>query len=127
MKTILEVLNAVDEKFSSPDKWTKGAYACDANGKSCMESNVTAACYCLVGCVIAVDPDPKYENLLSDLGRLTIKYLEKIAMENFSYNPTHPLDSYIKRAFYLWNDAPERTFADVKNLLKVAKENLSNV
>lgn len=114
METILEVIEAVDQKLDSPDKWTKGAYARYADGSKCTEHDPSACCHCLIGAVISVSPHPNYQRLASDSGCDALNYLCSLLG--------------IDPAIQDWNDHPSRTFADIKSLLKNAKESLqSNV
>lgn len=109
--SILKVLEAVDQKFDSADKWTKGHYARDAEGNRCPEN--VGSCHCIVGCVIAVSPSKSFSGIASDVGRATINYLASMVREGDSCKLTE------------WNDAPSRTFQDIKELLHQAKSRLS--
>jgi hypothetical protein len=117
IKTILDVINAVDEKFSSEDKWTKGSYAKDANGNKVGELHPNATCWCLDGCIISLTAELPYPSasIANKLGKNTLDYLQKILENNFNSQV------YMR---HLWNDAPERTFADIKNLLAECKKEL---
>jgi|ERR1019366_1235658 hypothetical protein len=116
MNTILDVINAVDEKFSSEDKWTKGVYARNADGNKVIETYPGAVCWCLDGCVISLTAELQYPaaSITSKLGSDVLSYFQKKIYKKFSMSLIH-----------LWNDAPERTFQDIKNLLTECKKELS--
>lgn len=103
--TVLEVIEAVDQKLSSEDKWMKGFFAKNANGYNCYSTDPSAVKYCLVGAIDSV------LNLLSEeyseLRRQTALLLGEIIPAS---------------CISVWNDNPERTFQEVKTLLNLAKE-----
>lgn len=92
----------VAELLDSPEKWTKGAIARDENGDdSIWEHDSKARCWCLTGAVFLCYGCPsfsvleKLENILAD--------------EGFG-------DCEVST----WNDAPERTFEDVRRVIEKA-------
>lgn len=109
--TILEVLEAVDQKLSSSDKWTQGKYAKDNLGYGVTENSPMAVCHCLVGAIISVTEMPNMQGIADKIGDDTIIFLGNM----------------IGDAAYRWNDEPDRTFEEVKNLLKRAKEKAAEV
>lgn len=58
---ILRTLIAADKLLSSPKKWTKGAYARNANGDSYGAHGSNAACYCAIGAIMHVSVSTFYE------------------------------------------------------------------
>lgn len=107
MKTILEVLEAVDVKLDSPERWTQLAYARDVNEKRVAENHPNACCWCLVGAVISVSEDPDHTGIADAAGNLTLEFLSKQVPTIFLHQ---------------WNDHPDRTFFEVKNFITSAKE-----
>lgn len=108
LNTIRDVLLAVDQKLSDESKWTKGWYAKDKDGMKCWEKSPDAVCHCLIGAIVAVTTVAvKGPAIASDIGSKTIKFL-------------HVLSPYTNKTLHEWNDAPERTFQDVKNLIAKA-------
>lgn len=118
MKTILDVLNAVDDKFSDTFTWCKGYYAQDINGIPVPEGGERACRWCLSGCIISLTEENKHPGIADDLGTETLSF-----MSEFIKTDSNGFYSDIAD----WNDARVRTFADIKNIIKRAKENLINV
>lgn len=123
-QTVLAVIEEMDRRFSSEDKWTKSTYARRADGAQCGELHPEAFCHCLVGQAIAVAPDRLYSGytaVLNSVGNEAVSFLLALAK-------TLPL-SKEKASWSInlsdWNDAPSTTFQDVKDLLKLAKEKLA--
>jgi hypothetical protein len=48
-RTYREVLAAARERISSPDRWTQGLYAVDAQGERVKPRDPSACCWCLLG------------------------------------------------------------------------------
>lgn len=114
-ETIFDVLEAVDAKLSSEDKWTKEHYARTSNGTKCSEDSPLAVCYCIVGATIAASPDAKYPCLASEAGTNTLSFMTLLLKEEGETSITK------------WNDAFERTFLDVKRFLNRAKDRAKHV
>lgn len=104
MNTVLEVLNAMDDKFSTPETWTQRAFARDSEGSSVWEFSREATCWCVSGCLM----------MLTEVDRSGI--LNQIGADVRSLLERQTLVSIPK-----WNDREERTFQDVKDLLAAAK------
>jgi hypothetical protein len=49
-----EILTAARELISVPERWTQGDYAKDKDGRSCLEDDEGAVCYCSVGAISKV-------------------------------------------------------------------------
>jgi hypothetical protein len=93
MNTIKGAINMkVHELLNSPDKWTQRASARDVNNHVCLSDSANAKCWCLLGAISKVYP-------CSDFMRV-VKKVANVTKENI---PS-------------WNDRPERTFDDVRNL-----------
>lgn len=82
----------VYELLADPASWTKGEFARNANGYPVLSRSNEACCWCLAGAVNVC-----YENNLEIRDMLKTR-----------------LGTYIS----IWNDAPERTHADVINLCR---------
>lgn len=85
------------ELFDKPEKWTKGHYSLMSNGEPCLPFMGDAVCWCLAGAVHFCYQDnyklrdAVFKTIDNSLGYLTISE---------------------------WNDAPERTFEEVKALVE---------
>lgn len=89
----------VKELLSSPERWTKGAERRDADGEPTLLEGEHVASRCLYGalyCAYRATPE-RFE------AELKIK-VEFIGMG-------------VNKTLYEWNDAPERTFEDVRQLV----------
>ena len=89
------------ELLDSEEKWTKGTYARDKRGKGISPICSNAVCFCLLGAIEKCYSSEKKENL------------------------DYAVISKIRRHLNLrtgtiacWNDAPERTFEEVKSLVE---------
>lgn len=90
---LLAILQKVDQQvFTSPEKWTKGSCARTKNGNPVWSYSGYAACFCLVGAFRRVKA-PETDSVLELLTGL----------------PSDRIADY--------NDAPRRTFADIKKRL----------
>lgn len=91
------------ELFSDKSKWTKGFYAYNQAGENVVpnynEPN-GATCFCLLG-GIALCYAPTYKRT-----QLIVRIQELIQNDNIA----------------AWQDAPERTFQDIQNLLEELNE-----
>lgn len=85
---LIAALDKLDALFSDERRWTKHSYARNAAGIPTSDSD--AVCWCLEGGCIEVGA---FHELLPALG------------------------STNRVCLSTWNDAPERTFADVKKLI----------
>lgn len=123
METILDVINAVDEKFSSEDKWIKGAYAKKSKfGMVVSELHPEATCWCLDGAVMCVSPTEASIQRASLGGTIA----NKIGTDTLIYLTRKIRNIYgCVEMRNVWNDASERTFQDIKNLLAECKKELS--
>lgn len=89
------------ELLADPSKWTKGAVARDINGAIVEESDASAVCFCIAGaiykCELSLFSDPRtsalYDIIQNDFG---------------------------ERSISMFNDAPERTHAEILDVLKRA-------
>lgn len=88
----------IQELFKDPSTWTKGAYARNEQGKSVGARSGDAKCFCLQGALAhCYGGTPDY-----------YKISDKVSEELYS---RCYLDTIA------WNDAPERTFEEVKQLV----------
>ncbi len=86
----------LSELLTDESKWTKGVNARDSSGNpiSCLSDKAT--CFCLVGATFKCNGDESPDKVY--------KVMDKISDE-------------IKFSISEWNDAPERTFQEVKDLV----------
>lgn len=87
----------IKELFSGPEKWTKGHNAREADGTETFTHDQSARCWCLWGALIKC-----YHGLSEETSR--ISYLLQATIPGGKVSQ--------------WNDAPERTFAEVKALVE---------
>jgi hypothetical protein len=93
--TTREVLVAMRELLAKPEAWTQGAYARDASGRYVSLVSQEASCWCIGGALLKCSRmGGNYDEVLFKLGGI-------FAGDSIS----------------AWNDAPERTHADVLALL----------
>lgn len=87
------------ELLASPEKWTKGAYAMDASGLHVPERHPDARRWCLLGAA----------NYCYGLASVAVEMRIRDALLAGSGDKATGIAS--------WNDAPDRTFDDVRKLL----------
>lgn len=80
------------ELFTDESKWTKGSYARDQDGLTVDPQNDKAVCWCFRGAMY------------------------KIGFNIHSL--THIFEKLFPDGVMDWNDAPERTFEDIKKLVE---------
>lgn len=85
----------VSELLDSPEKWVQGVYATDKNDTSCFPYNQEACRWCLAGAIIRCYG---IRNCWSASYGRAIDKLRKLIRKNISD----------------WNDAPGRTFDEVR-------------
>jgi len=95
---VKEYLDRLDELLSDESKWTQCTSARDSAGNICYADSDLAVSWCLAGAIRRIAPDD---------------YTELLMFIYCLLGETDPME---------WNDAPERTFADVKALIAKAKE-----
>ena len=100
------LLKAVRERLADEARWTKGKAARDANGIGTQFESAAAACFCLVGAIWCEFPN----SYLSQ--KETNRIAAMLEFQNWE-------------AASFWNDAPERTHADVIARLDTALARLS--
>jgi len=88
----------VAELLSDESKWTNGMFARDARGRSMNPRDAEASCWCLIGAVLRCY-GTNVNRCIASLNRLK----ESIGPD-----------------VEAWNDAPERTFADVRRVIEEA-------
>src|ERR1700686_449534 len=98
----LAIVRKIKEILSSPEKWTQGYIAKDTHGKAVSTKDENAVCFCLIGATRKADPDFHY---------MTAHVFMPVRIE------------FATRGISTWNDDPERTYEDIEELLKDAKEN----
>ena len=80
------------ELLDSPDKWTRCNYAKTKDGDYCKSNSSNACCWCLYGAMLKCYPGDHF---------LQIKRI---------------LESTLGVWIETWNDEPERTFEEVRQL-----------
>ena len=91
MTTTLEILRAARAKIERPECWTKGELARDAAGNSVTPDSAEAVCWCPVGAIHA--------STLIGHERFCARHVIVNAIDSLNIGG--------------WNDAPERTHAEV--------------
>lgn len=100
MATVQEIAQKMLELFAGdPRRWTQGAMARDADGKSTTARSPDAASWCLTGA--------RYR-ACRQLG----------APQQHDETFLDAVELRIRDEIPHWNDDPERTFADIERLLK---------
>lgn len=85
----------IKELLSSSRKWTKGAFAKDESGSPVASMSYRAVCYCLIGATRHCYNNPDDQNNILSI-----------------------IEAKIKQSIPSWNDAPERTFDDIRKLVE---------
>lgn len=107
-QTVLEMLEAMDARFSSPETWIKNQYSRDVQGKFINPNSEKAVCWCLVGCMMSIKRDYSTHAQVIELLRQILA-----------------LDGTTRRGevgLSCWNDEEARVFDDIKLLLSIAKQ-----
>lgn len=87
----------VRELLDSPEKWTKGGFARTPEGEHVFPNHAQAVCFCISGAIDFCYSGEKRYAVYRQLN-------EKIAAKQW-------------QDIYAWNDAPERTYEEVKALV----------
>jgi hypothetical protein len=87
------------ELLNDASKWTKEAFARNAEGKECSPQNHSATCFCLLGAVRRCYADGIECSIKQEKIRVAVKKISD------GFRTTD------------WNDHKDRTFEDVRNLL----------
>lgn len=101
-----DIRNTIDASLAildHPGKWTQHRSAAYEHGATAHPWNPGAYAFCILGAIDRATGDDTvlYSRTLQEIGR----YVGKLSIAN-------------------WNDAPERTYEDVVDLLKTARDNL---
>lgn len=92
--TTVEILRAARAKIEKPEAWAKGGFACDARGYAVGARNPLAICFCSIGAI----------------RRVTASFAEELAARDVLSEIVEAIGMY---GLAEWNDAPERTHAEV--------------
>jgi len=103
-----EATGPVHELLKDPARWCKGEYARDAKGERVSPLSSSACQWCLLGAVRKEWPS------VSDECRAKEKIRAALCIANFS------LAAIIAQTVFDWNDAPERTHAEVLEVVRKA-------
>lgn len=90
----------VYELIDTPEKWTQGESARDSSGNRCSSGADIAVSWCLLGGLAFCYPEDS-------------SYLDAYSKLSMSL----PLQSKGLASISAWNDAPERTFKEVYDML----------
>lgn len=101
----LRRLERITDVFEGGKRWIQGAYENKING--------IGTCYCLVGGVEVCCKTPNAEEEVKNILRLAIHKVDPIYSQN---DLAEDVD------IESWNDENGRTFADVRKVLKKAKQ-----
>lgn len=104
--TPIRMLEVAKALISSPEKWTQGVSARDARGRHVDYGSQQARCWCVLGAMMKIDVG--LDNFFGRQGAIWL--LEKTMK---SIWPSYS-------GLGSWNDAPERTHADVMRLFTAA-------
>jgi hypothetical protein len=107
MSQLLSDLDALDALLSDESKWTKYTVAEDASGDDCEAYSSRAVCWCLEGAAVHVTVSNWSEFPKSEALREALR--DTMGVSNLAD----------------WNDAPERTFADIKSLIATTRERVA--
>lgn len=86
----------IHELFTDARRWTQGTFARNARGETVATSNPAATCWCLEGAMMRCYPN---------------------MYEQDRVNTTIRRELGLGGGVVTWNDAPERTFDEVKALV----------
>ena len=90
-----EILIAARAKIEAPERWTKGAFARSARGRKVRLDGGKARCWCMLGALQEVEMSP-------------IRFRQAWALLVPAISVPDSISEVV-----LWNDAPERTHAEV--------------
>lgn len=113
----------VAELLNDPSKWTREAYARNANGEAITARSPDAVCWCLTGALLRVfsTADTRYGSRDLQLAEAEEKLYEALRTEpdweKYRADRRKDRDVFNLAA---WNDAFGRTFADVRRLVEQA-------
>lgn len=83
----------VQELLDDPSKWTKGALARDIDGEGLEADNSSAVCWCLIGAIQKCYGVAWIGVVIKCMRHLSVDWID------------------------LWNNDPQRSFAEVKSLV----------
>lgn len=95
---LIEALDRLDALFSDESKWTQGEFARDVKQEHVRSLAPAAVCWCILGGLSRAEAGYVILELQATIGHNMLAY---------------------------WNDAPERTFADVKKLIADTRARLA--
>lgn len=104
--TTLDVLQAVRDRLREPQDWTQGAWARDNFGKPVGVFHLGAVCWCLDGALgLACESFVGRDSAVRELARTNSMLVD-------DYTDASLL-AWVRR----WNDDPDRTHAEVIDLI----------
>jgi hypothetical protein len=96
----------VKDILDKPERWTQGAAARDKRGRRCDVISDAAVRFCLRGAAARVYSGPALEDALFSIAKAL----------NLDEECYEDLDGAIE----VWNDDPDRTFAEVRQVVERA-------
>jgi hypothetical protein len=99
-RNALQILKEADKVLASETNWVKRAFAKDKDGYTCSTKDNGAVQFCL-------------------LGAITRGFMKDGPSRDWDayHEAEDALRKFINRGITSWNDEPERTFAEVKQVL----------
>jgi hypothetical protein len=99
-RNALQLLKEANEVLASEANWTKRAFAKDKDGHTCSTYDNGAVQFCLIGAV-------------------TRRFMKDGPHRNYDayHEAEDAIRKFTNKGVTSWNDAPERTFAEVKQVL----------
>lgn len=91
-----EILIAAREKITTPERWCQGAHARDEGGQTVLAKDPAACVWCIDGALWAVT-----------------RFTQTSARASASILLGEQIGAYSANSIHKWNDAPERTHAEV--------------
>lgn len=109
--SVIRMIRRTRELLDSPEKWTQRDSAVNKDGLRVQPMSIDAVRYCLLGALHRIE---RYHSFSGRTGEDTRRLLVELVDERYSGTDTYP-------GLAKWNDAEDRTFEEVQQLLKDAE------
>ena len=115
----MSTIQQLRDVLSSSDKWTKGSNARD-NAQQKVSYDYPKACsFCLRGAILKVSPSQiEEDSLVFDISNKIYEINNRLPFSSWADGPMGM--GARNDDIVAWNDAEERTFADIQRVLGVA-------